>query len=394
LTIFVLGLLGAAVLSLVIHGAVDEAMVNGFEFFKVVVYYLLLVTLVNTPQRLRTFLCWLTVFAAILTLVSVLQFFQVAQLTRVDDLPSKDDPQAGRVEGGGFQIVDVRGSGTVDEEKTYRLAGTGIFNDPNDLCILFVIAIPLSLYWILDGSRGLLRFVWLAPLALFLFALYLTHSRGGFGAVLLSILVLLWGRYGPRAALILGAVVLPALLLVFAGRQTEFTTGDTAQARFQLWNEAFAYLKESPLFGIGMGEYSHRTGVQLVAHNSFIHCYGELGFVGGTLFFGAFALSAYFLFRLSSRKVVIVDPILRYWNPYLFAIIVGFIGLMMSLSRSYIVPTYMILGLVTIQMQMAATHPQPLPFQFGARLLQRLCLASIVFLGIMYVALQVLVRYT
>ncbi len=394
LTLLVFGLLGVVAVSLVGLGDLEKALENGFEFFKVVVYYVLLVTLVNTPRRLRTFLFWLTLFAAVLTLVSVLQFFQVIQLVKPDYVPRADGRRAEpvRVEDGGFRIVDRRGEGTVNEEVVVRLAGTGIFNDPNDLCLLFVLAIPLCLYWLLEGGHGILRLLWLGPLALFLVALYLTHSRGGFAAVVLAVIVLLWARFGPRIALVLSAVLLPVLLLVFAGRQTEITVGDTAQERFRLWNESFSYLKESPLFGIGMGQYEARA--EFVAHNSFIQCYGELGLVGGTLFFGAFALALASLCRLNARDRVIIDPFLRRWNPYLLAIVAGYIGLMMSLSRSYIVPTYMVLGLVTVQLQLAVTYPDALPFRLEGRTVQRLCLASAGFLAVMYVALRLLVHYT
>jgi hypothetical protein len=396
LTLLVFGLLAAVVLASASHGDLDGALTNGVEFLKVVIYYLLLVTLVNTPGRLRAFVFWLTVFAAVLTLLSVLQYHQVIQLSRPEpqlvQIGRGKTTEKPREAAEGFQIVDRRNEGSVNEEVVVRLAGTGIFNDPNDLCLLFVIAIPLCLYWIIDGRMGLFRLAWIGPLVLFGYALYLTHSRGGFVAVLFSVVVLLWARFGARTALVLITALVPAMFLAFAGRATELGTGDTAQERFQLWNETFAYLKESPIFGVGVHGFEERA--RLVAHNSFMHCYGELGLFGGTLFFAAFAFALWALWRLNSRRAVILDPVLRRWNPYLLAIIAGYFAIMMSLSRSYLVPTYMALGLVTVQLQIAVTQPALFPFRLEGKVVQRLCMASAAFLVAMYLAMRILVRYS
>ena len=59
----------------------------------------------------------------------------------------------------------------------------------------------------------------------------------------------------------------------------------TGQARIQLWSDGLMFFQQSPLFGIGMENY--RQFSRHVAHNSFIHCFAELGLLGGTLFLGA-----------------------------------------------------------------------------------------------------------
>src|SRR5205814_9877341 len=106
----------------------------------------------------------------------------------------------------------------------------------------------------------------------------------------------------------LAAVVLPAMFFVFAGRQTNISTGadDTMQARIQLWSEGLQLFREAPLFGIGYREYAEQAGQ--VAHNSFVHCYTELGFFGGTAFLSAFACVVLGLYRLGGRPAPGTDP--------------------------------------------------------------------------------------
>src|SRR5205823_3488992 len=98
----------------------------------------------------------------------------------------------------------------------------------------------------------------------------------------------------------LAAVVLPALFALFAGRQTDLSAaGGTGQARIQLWSEGLALFREAPFFGVGQGSYAEH--VDQVAHNSFVECYAELGFFGGTLFLGAFFCAVCVLRRLDSH---------------------------------------------------------------------------------------------
>src|SRR6516165_9523060 len=74
ITLCVFCLLPLIVLSHLGQPTGSEALDHGFAFFKVLIYYLLLVSLVNTPARLQWFLYWLVGCCLALTLVTVLQF--------------------------------------------------------------------------------------------------------------------------------------------------------------------------------------------------------------------------------------------------------------------------------------------------------------------------------
>src|ERR1700733_13529403 len=77
ITVCVIGLLLAVVLSHLSNGNAGMAADTGFEFVKVLVYYVLLVANVTTMARLRVFIFSIVVFAAAFVTLSVLQYHDV-----------------------------------------------------------------------------------------------------------------------------------------------------------------------------------------------------------------------------------------------------------------------------------------------------------------------------
>ena len=136
----------------------------------------------------------------------------------------------------------------------------------------------------------------------------------------------------------------------------------------QLWSEGLALFRGAPVFGIGYKNYGEEVG--WVAHNSFIHCYTELGFIGGTLFFGAFYLAVREMHRLGGRARLPLDRELRRSRPWLLATVVAYAAGMMSLSRPYVAPTYLMLGLSAAYLRLATARVQALHLnrQLGLRL--------------------------
>jgi len=363
----VLGLLPLVVVSKLINESLPGALESGFEFCKVVVYYLLFVTLVNTPQRLRRFLLCISLFAVVLVTLAVLDFHGLITLPNLTPLQDRQrDALTGR------------------EVIFQRLRGTGTFNDPNELCLILVFGMVLCLYWAGDPGLSVLRFAWLLPVGGFAYALALTQSRGGFLALLLGMLAFFYCRFGKARALLLGALVVPVLFVLFAGRQTSLSIGEqTAHERIQLWSDGLMLFRENPLFGIGQNQFSKAAG--LVGHNSFLHCFVELGFLGGALFLGAFYYGFRELNRLNASGVTIPDPELSRLRPYLTAAIAGYVGGLLSVSYSYAVPTYAVLGLADVYLRVSLVHPPLAPQRFDTRFVVRLIGISIAFLVGVYV---------
>jgi O-antigen ligase len=371
ISVCVLGLLAAIVLSQVVHADLAAAFEGGKEHCKMVVYYLLLAGLVNTPARLRTFLRWLAAFATAAVLVAVLQYHGVLHLETVKRV----------TDGAGYDAA------TGTEIVLQRLTGTGSFHDPNDFCILVVVTVLANLYCLTDRRSGVARFLWVGPLLLCLYALALTHSRGGMLALLAGVFALLQARFGWRRALLLAGLLLPGLLVVFAGRQTDFSASDgTGQERLQIWREGVVMFQEAPLFGIGCNQYDKLVG--RVAHNSYLHAFTELGFFGGMLFLGAWAVALAALYRYGRRRQAIIHPELRRLFPYLFGLVAGYAVGMLSLTLCYMLATYTVLGIVTAYLALVRTAPPTPQPRFDARLVGRLAGLSVVTLAGFYVVVR------
>jgi O-antigen ligase len=341
-----LGLLIAIPLSDLANARAELVLEHTFDFVKIVIYLVLLVSLVNTPARVRRFVGWIGAFSTVTALLATVQYHGAIEISQEgQETEAGADFATGRRRvRGGFVQENFRDPETGQVVAVQRMCGTGLFNDPNDLGLLLVTGIPIALFWLTRRELGLLRLLWLAPLALFVYALVLTHSRGSFLALLAGLGVLFWMRFGWRRSVVFGTAALPLLLALFAGRMTEISTGEgTGQSRIQLWSEGLFMFRESPFWGVGMGEYVARA--QLVAHNSFIHCFAELGLFGGALFLGAFSLALLALVRLARHPERIAEVELRNMLPYLMALLTAFLVGILFLSRSYVTPTYTILGL-------------------------------------------------
>src|SRR5262249_24536340 len=119
LTACVAGFAGAIFLSHFSHFRIEDAVAGAVDFLKVLLYYGLLIGFVANISRLQRFVFWLTLFVSICALVSVLEFYGMITL-----------PVAAKIADGNY----------------LRLRGSGIFNDPNDLCVLLCVGLLLGLY--------------------------------------------------------------------------------------------------------------------------------------------------------------------------------------------------------------------------------------------------------
>jgi hypothetical protein len=118
------------------------------------------------------------------------------------------------------------------------------------------------------------------------------------------------------------------------------------------WADGLGALFSQPLSiptGLGMGWFVGEH--DLVAHNSFIQAYVELGCLGGGTFLGAFVVGGWIVDRLG-RGVVAPDWAVQA-RPFTFAALIGYAIGCYSLTRNYVVPTYLTLGLATVVSGMA-----------------------------------------
>lgn len=346
ITCCAVGMLVAIVLSHLTHFYLGGVVGSADQFLRTLVYYGLTITCVNTPYRLKAFLANIAACTGLMVGMCLFDYWgwiDMQFIVHLQDLDGFDDE--------GRPIFFM------------RMRGTGIFQDPNDLGMVIVAGGTLCLYFLCDKSLGVFRWLWGTPIVIFALAILETKSRGALLAGVVALMTLATFRMGPRfgvAMLMAAACALP----VVAGRSAniDLSDGSTGHERIEMWREGFDALKSPDiLFGIGHNMYADLAG--LVAHNSFVHAYVELGVFGGTLFFGCFFFAFLQLYRLGKLEHPVWHPELKRLRPYVAAVLAGWCMSMFSLSRCYIVPTFLMLGMTTAYLNLCwvhTSHPRPL----------------------------------
>jgi len=346
----VIGLCVAVPLSHLSHAWLSATIESTSLFVKTVLYYMVMLAVIDSPRRLKWFIISIVTFSWVTVGLCAMDFLEWINLPFIEHFVQYNE-----------LMMEEMAEGQLDPDAVWavtRMCGTGIFHDPNDLAILIVSMGLLVTYCLTDKRQGWLRFAWLFPLFVLGAGLIFTRSRGGLLAGVVGAMTLVLLRYGGKQTVtlaLLGALVLPFA----AGRQTEIDLEDgTGQERIQMWAEGLAELK-SPniLFGIGQGTYGDIAG--LVAHNSYVHAYVELGMFGGTFFFGLFFFALLGMYRIYLARDQIQDPELRRLCPFLIAAMVAWGMGLFSLSRCYVVPTYMIVGLAACFIQLGEQRLRP-----------------------------------
>ncbi len=361
ITLCATGMLVAIVLSHLSHFYLGGVRDSGTEFLKTLIYYGLAVTVVNSVPRLRLFLANIAFCCGLMVTLCLLDYWNILEfefIVHLQDLDGHDD------EGNPIWFT--------------RMRGTGIFHDPNDLAMVIVAAGCLCLYFLTDKSLGVWRVFWGVPILIFAAAILETKSRGGLLAGAVAVMTMASLRYGTKMAAciaVLGICMLP----IVAGRSAQIEVGDgsTSHERMLMWREGFDSLKSPELiFGVGQGTYADIAG--LVAHNSFVHAYVELGVVGGTVFFGCFFFVGLQIYRMGRLDEPCWHTELVRMRPYIAGVVAGWCMSMFSLSRCYVVPTFLVLGMSAAYMNLVWIHtPVGRPLvRFDLRECVRLTVAS------------------
>jgi hypothetical protein len=374
---------------------------HGFvAMFKVVLYYLMLVSVINTPQRLRQFMQVTALCGTIVVGASILDFqsfkarwggvgeTELFQIMQEDYFRDQDDKVL-------KHVVETYGSDNIgNTQMVFRMRGLGIFNDPNDVALLIAVSAVICVYFFADRELGAVRWAWVLPLFILGYGYIETQSRGGLMAMGAAGMVWLAMKYGRKTAMALGALGMLAAPLAL-GRAANMNVSDgSGQDRIQIWGEGLASLKSRHIFfGSGQGQYEEIAGH--VAHNSYIHAFVELGYIGGTMFLGCFFLSAYAFYVLKRGRVRIEDAELRRMMPYIAAILAGWGVGIATLSRCYEASTYMVVGLSAAYINLAGYSQQyPCPIvRWNAPTVKRLAFCSIALLAASFVFVRLFARW-
>jgi O-antigen ligase len=239
------------------------------------------------------------------------------------------------------------GVGLIQEDG--RIQYLGIFNDPNDLGMLFVIVLPMALLLSRGGGIvGLRRLFWLAAAGTILYAIYLTNSRGALLATASLVVIHLWRRRGFVVAALVGVFGLAGLMMLPSRLSQLDVEEASAYGRVDAWYEGLQMFVANPVFGIGANQFSDFH--TLTAHNSFVLVLAETGIIGFTIWI-AFLAYCYKMIFAVLRSPVAAAPggVTEDDRNMAATLLLSLSGCMVAaffLSRTYIVVIYLLAGLI------------------------------------------------
>lgn len=347
-----MGLFIVIMLSQAAHGYVGGAIHAATTFLVNMITYFLIVNIVNTQRKFHVAL-W-----ALVILTSLLAWQGHVQATTG---------------------IGWAGQGTVEDG---RITWIGIFNDPNDLALAFVIVVPLLLALIFGPSFIGYKWLPMALIGLLVYGIYLTNSRGGLLALMAAVGYFFIRRSKHR---LLGGVMGGAVaLLVFLFGPSRLgmisAEEDSAAGRLDAWYYGFQLLKGSPLFGAGHNMFT--DDYPMTAHNSFVLAFAELGLVGFFCWVG--------LLYVTFKGLGLVEKHLRLW-PYAIGLeagLVGFCAAAFFLSRTYILIPYLLVALSAALSNVARLQMPEFVVRLNRLDVRNIALACLAILVLLQVAMK------
>ncbi|MBV6495363.1 MAG: hypothetical protein DCC44_07055 [Acidobacteria bacterium] len=245
-------------------------------FIKAVLIFIVLVNVVRTRRRLMALL-WLSIGIGVYLGFTALRLY-------------------------------TEGKFAVEE---YRVAVDvgGLFGNPNDMALHFVMMTPIVLCLALGTRSKAMRVLYFAITVLFISANMVTFSRGGFLGFFASALVLVWklGRKH-RAKVSLASIVVGGILMIAAPGNygvrmlSIFIPGldpvGSSTQRRELLDRSLLVTARNP-WGIGIGNFPIVGIHEHQTHNAYTQVSSEIGILG---------LIAYLVFIISPlRKLSAIE---------------------------------------------------------------------------------------
>jgi putative inorganic carbon (HCO3(-)) transporter len=239
-------------------------------------------------------------------------------------------------------------------EPILRIRALGIIQDPNEFSQLLLAWLPL-LFLAGRKKTGLQASLVLKFLiaVMMLTAIYLSHSRGALvGLAVLCIFSA--GKKYRTFAIFAGAagVIVLGVFAKFGGGDRSVSIGG-GRDRLEIWSDGIGLLKRSPIWGIGYGAFPDEVG--MTAHNSFLLCVTELGFIGYLLWIALLMVSIRQLWIILAVPAVDEKSMeLQRWARALCLSLYVYLVTGFFLSQTYHAGLYMLLGMTAAVASMHA----------------------------------------
>jgi O-antigen ligase len=230
-----------------------------------------------------------------------------------------------------------------------RFTAGGI--NTNDLGLLLVLSVPLSVYLLARRNSGLIACLCWLQLGLAITTILLTGSRGSLISLIVALtivpLTLPVMSKTKRSIFLMAIVGILAGAILFIPSSTwerllttgsEMTQG-TLTHRTSIWAAGVIVFRDNALVGVGSGAFGtsvrNLLDIPYVSHNLFLSVLVELGTIGAFIAFVLLTCSVYSAFRLPRQER-------RLWIVLLLSWAVG----VSSLTWEYRKPTWILFGLL------------------------------------------------
>jgi O-antigen ligase len=193
----------------------------------------------------------------------------------------------------------------------------GFVFEPNTFAMFQIYLVPLLMFCVAAFRRPLAaRPFFIAAIVASIVVLVLSFSRGGFVALVATLLLLLFLERRNKPVLISGIAVIAAALAYSPGIYWErvatvLSPGTHVQdfsvfTRFETMRVALRLGLDHPWLGVGIENFIYQSAYyipyKLVVHNSFLEIFSELGVFGLALFLSMVVYNATILLRLAKRR--------------------------------------------------------------------------------------------
>lgn len=265
-------------------------------------FFLLVINVIDTPQKLRHYLYVVLFCGFIMTLVALAQSF----LPQLQDSGPAAWASLSRVDAAYVDQESLQG------EAAIRVSGTA--GHSNWLALVLLLILPLNAWWFTQAKSLPHRTFVVLVSALEIVALALTYTRTGLliGSVLVLLVLV---RQVVKFSVLRVFAFLLACVIAFAAlpdayrervlSPKQYTQSRSVKSRVELQEAAMRYTAQNPIFGLGMGgfgeEFIHENkstaavmelmvrmaGWQPVfigTHNMYLQLSADTGLVGLAIF--------------------------------------------------------------------------------------------------------------
>jgi O-antigen ligase len=226
-------------------------------FLKVVAIFLLMINLINTPNRLRLIMKVVVICGGIIAALTV-RAYSLGQF----------DPK-------GIRLVGVVG---------------GIFGNPNDIATSLNLLLPLAVA-LAFTAHGVKRALYIGCATVITAGIVVTFSRGGFLGLVALAAVLVWKLSRKNRPLAASALVLVVVVFMAAAPGgygvriisifvPELDATGSRETRRNLLERATVVAANHLVVGVGIGNYHIYSNQEQRAHNSYLEISAELGVAG------------------------------------------------------------------------------------------------------------------